>query len=59
MIDSDVENDTKHIQQINQSIQSILFAKYDITAIVITVVAGEQGSWLHLQLPLKNQKMHH
>jgi len=44
MIDSDVENDTKHIQQINQSIQSILFAKYDITAIVITVVAGEQGS---------------
>jgi len=39
------------VESINQSInQSILFAKYDITAIVMTVVAGQQGSELHLQI---------
>jgi len=38
------------------SLVQFLFAKYDITAIVITVVAGQQGSKLHLQLPLKKKK---
>ena len=45
-----------YAQSINQS---ILFAKYVITAIVITVVTGQQGSWLHLQLPLKNKQKKH